>query len=142
LARACAEVVRPPCDIAPDALAVLEAYAWPGNVRELRNAMERAVVLSRAGLVERGHLPDAVLTRPAKASTPSTATPGEPPSQSSQPVSLRDDLNDLERRRIVDALNQCAGNQTKAAKLLGLSRGALLLRLDAYGLPRPRGRKD
>ena len=43
-----------------------------------------------------------------------------------------------ERQRIIDALEKCAGNQTRAAKLLGISRNTLLARLDAYNIPRPR----
>jgi DNA-binding NtrC family response regulator len=45
-----------------------------------------------------------------------------------------------ERQRIVDALQRCAGNQTQAARLLGISRRTLLYRLDEYGLPRPQKR--
>ena len=52
--------------------------------------------------------------------------------------SLKEAVSDLERERIVDALNQCGGNQTKAAEMLGISRRTLLNRLDAYNLPRPR----
>ena len=53
---------------------------------------------------------------------------------------LRAKMDDAERRRIVGALEQSAGNQTRAAKLLGMSRGTLVARLDAHGLPRPRKR--
>lgn len=52
--------------------------------------------------------------------------------------SLKDAVSDLERERIIDALKQCGGNQTKAAEMLGISRRTLLNRLDAYNLPRPR----
>ena len=45
---------------------------------------------------------------------------------------------DPERQRILDALEKCAGNQTRAARLLGISRNTLLARLDAYGINRPR----
>ena len=47
-------------------------------------------------------------------------------------------VSDLERERIIDALKQCGGNQTKAAEMLGISRRTLLNRLDQYNLPRPR----
>ncbi len=52
---------------------------------------------------------------------------------------LRTELATFERQRIIDALAQCAGNQTRAAKLLGISRRTLVSRLDEYELPRPRG---
>ena len=66
-----------------------------------------------------------------------TAPPGAevaPPSGSS----LRDEIDALERQRILDALERCAGNQTKAAQLLGMSRGTLVSRLAQYNVPRPR----
>ena len=54
------------------------------------------------------------------------------------PGSLKDAVEEVERERILDALRVCAGNQTKAAQMLGISRRTLLNRLDQYGLPRPR----
>ena len=50
------------------------------------------------------------------------------------------DIATLERQRILEALEQCAGNQTRAAKLLGISRRTLVTRLGQYGVPRPRRR--
>jgi DNA-binding NtrC family response regulator len=47
-------------------------------------------------------------------------------------------IDALEKQRILDALERCAGNQSRAAKMLGISRGTLLSRLDAFGIPRPR----
>jgi two-component system, NtrC family, response regulator AtoC len=44
----------------------------------------------------------------------------------------------MERKRILDALERCGGNQTRAARMLGISRNTLLTRLDSYGSPRPR----
>jgi DNA-binding NtrC family response regulator len=61
-----------------------------------------------------------------------------PPLRRPQGDSLKDAVSDLERERIIDALKQCGGNQTKAAELLGISRRTLLNRLDQYNLPRPR----
>jgi len=48
----------------------------------------------------------------------------------------------LERQHILETLDACAGNQTRAAKMLGISRGTLLARLDAFGIPRPRKARD
>ena len=53
-------------------------------------------------------------------------------------TALRDDIGALERQRIVDALERCAGNQTHAARMLGMSRNTLMARLDAYDIARPR----
>jgi transcriptional regulator of acetoin/glycerol metabolism len=48
------------------------------------------------------------------------------------------DVMNSERARILDALGKCAGNQSRAAKLLGISRGTLISRLDSLGIARPR----
>jgi len=54
------------------------------------------------------------------------------------PSALGDQIDALERQRILETLEQCGGNQTRAAKLLGISRGKLIARLDSYGIARPR----
>lgn len=64
--------------------------------------------------------------------------PTLPPLRRPTADSLKDAVSDLERERIIEALNQCGGNQTKASEMLGISRRTLLNRLDAYSLPRPR----
>jgi DNA-binding NtrC family response regulator len=51
---------------------------------------------------------------------------------------LKTDVDALEQRRILDALAECSGNQTRAAKLLGISRGTLVSRLERFGVSRPR----
>jgi DNA-binding NtrC family response regulator len=112
---------RPAPTISAEALAWLKGYAWPGNIRELQNTMERAVLLCTGSEITLEHLP------------PSTGAiapgrPGDPRSADADP----------ERQRILDALEKCAGNQTRAARLLGISRNTLLARLDAYGIARPR----
>jgi len=117
--------------ISPAAMRLLEQYAWPGNIRELRNAVERAVLLAGGGAVDVEHLPlekmSAVwLAPPAPAPAPAPAPEG--------------DRASAERQRIADALQRCAGNQTQAARLLGISRRTLLYKLDAHGLPRPQKR--
>ena len=53
-------------------------------------------------------------------------------------TSLPDEMEALERQRILDALAKCGGNQTQAAEMLGISRRTLLRRLDEYAVPRPR----
>jgi two-component system, NtrC family, response regulator AtoC len=119
---------RPP-EIAADALAMLQAYAWPGNVRELRNVVHRATLLSEGGRITTEHLPVDKLTMRVAA-----------PPIGSDPSALHAALQAHERQRIVDELARCGGNQTHAARALGISRGTLLTRMDAFGLTRPRKR--
>ena len=107
-----------------DALSALTAYAWPGNIRELRNTIERAVLLCDGETISANDLPlDRMTARPVGAET-------DRPAQ------------DPERGRILQALRDCAGNQTRAAKLLGISRRTLLHRLDTYGIERPHGSNE
>lgn len=121
LVRACADANRPPMALTKESLARLESYDWPGNVRELKNAIERAVLLSQGDTLDPMALPAGDATDDAAGAR------------------LRNDLAAFERQRIVEALEKCAGNQTKAAQLLGISRRTLVSRLGEYNLPRPRG---
>jgi two-component system response regulator AtoC len=122
LAKACAEAGRAPLDLGREAVARLESYEWPGNVRELKNAIERAVLLSSGDSID-----------------PQAVPAGEHVGDAAAGARLRQDLATFERQRIVEALEKCAGNQTKAAQLLGISRRTLVSRLGEYNLPRPRG---
>ncbi|MDP3237455.1 MAG: sigma 54-interacting transcriptional regulator [Myxococcales bacterium] len=123
---------RPPT-ISKAALALLEAYRWPGNIRELRNVMERAVLLCAGPTIEPEHLPREKLSA-MWVSTPAQPVP-VPPVTGLAPVPPGVDAD--ERQRIIDALSRCGGNQTRAAKLLGVSRRTLLYRLDSMAIPRP-----
>jgi DNA-binding NtrC family response regulator len=119
----------PTPDVEPDAMLLLERYAWPGNVRELRNVLQRALLLSQGGAVSVAHLPaDRLTMRTAAAPQPTDAS------------ALHLALQAHERQRIVAELERCGGNQTHAARALGMSRGTLLARMDAFGLTRPRKR--
>jgi two-component system, NtrC family, response regulator AtoC len=111
----CKGLGRKPLRVNDAAQAALTAHGWPGNVRELRNVVERAVLLCAGDRIDPEHL---VFDE----------TPGA--------AALVDE--DPERARILEALSKCGGNQTRAAKLLGLSRRTLTNRLNAFALPRPR----
>jgi DNA-binding NtrC family response regulator len=95
--------------------ACLQNYAWPGNVRELRNAMERAVLLSRSELILPEHLPSRVR---AAGEQPATA-PAE-------------QLEEIERDAILQALRKHNFNRTETARALGISRRALLYKLQRF----------
>ena len=137
---------RAPPALAPEVLSSLQRYAWPGNVRELRNVMERAVLLCAGPVITLEHLPLDKLQGRVAAATPAHATAAprtrEPArsTRDSYADVLRAELQDRERQQVLEALARCGGNQTHAAKLLGISRGTLLARMDAFGLERPRKR--
>jgi len=139
------------------AIGVLNAYAWPGNVRELRNVMERAVMLSQSPLIDvvdlplerlGKTLPHERISEPPPANSELHAPP-RPGSYSlargRRGIGEVDEVPprpaDDERHRIIRALEECAGNQTHAASLLGISRRTLIARIERYDLPRPRQRK-
>ena len=115
------EFRKPITNVDNNALNKLRAYAWPGNVRELRNATERAVLLSTGDTLR---TEDFMLGRPSRLGEGGKfALPADGVN-----------LHDLECDLVRQALTRAGKNQTKAAKLLGLSRDALRYRLDKLGL--------
>jgi transcriptional regulator with PAS, ATPase and Fis domain len=114
------------------ALDLLSRYSWPGNVRELRNAMERAVVLCPLATILPEHLPPAI-AQEVKHGHPAAA--GGP---AAWPGGLAGELQSMERTRILEALAATGGNQSEAARRLGIARGTLIARIVEYGIPRPR----
>ena len=113
---------REPPRIGAAALATLVGYGWPGNVRELRTVMERTAILCEAGEVRPAHL---LLDAPAQPVAAPAAVP---------------ESGDGERERILAALEACAGNQSRAAQALGISRSTLVHKLALHRIPRPRAR--
>jgi transcriptional regulator with PAS, ATPase and Fis domain len=143
---ACRQLERRPLGIADDAWRALAAHSWPGNVRELKNAIERAVVLCTEEVIRREHLPSTVCRAslplpPADASGPA-ALPPEVPVAELDAARFAAQVSALDRARIRDALERTGGNQTQAAKLLGIARRTLVSRLEVLKLPRPRKRSD
>jgi DNA-binding NtrC family response regulator len=123
-------------ELTAEALEVLRRYRFPGNVRELRHVVEQALLVCGAGPIRAQHLS---LGKALSMSPPAIeqAPPSSPPF-GLVPAELKTQIVLAERERIAYALERCAGNQTQAARLLGISRRTLIGRLDAYGLPRPR----
>jgi DNA-binding NtrC family response regulator len=108
--------------VAPDALEALKAYAWPGNIRELRVVIERAMLVADGDLLHASHL--------ALRGTDHRdgADLDLPPSGVN--------LERLERKFVIQALQRTGGNQTRAATLLGLNRDQVRYRIEKFGLPR------
>jgi len=104
----------------------LSAWDWPGNVRELKNAIERAVVLSGGAAIDLEHLPDKVRDA-ARRNVPRAGAIGD----------MKEHLAEIERAAIASALDECGGNQTRAAQRLGISRRALIYKMEKHGLKPP-----
>ena len=103
-----------------DAAAALRDYAWPGNVRELRHAIERASIPPRG--------------RSIGLDPSSERDPQAPRLEADRAPARRPTLDEVERRYIAATLHAARGNQTEAARLLGISRKALWEKRKRYGL--------
>ncbi len=118
--------------ISPEAQRRLKAYAWPGNVRELRNVLERVVILEADEVVLASHLPPELRF-------PSDADEGALPETRFVLPEQGLDLETLERSLLDQAMARTGGNQSQAARLLGISRYALRYRLEKAKDPQARG---
>lgn len=104
--------------ISPKALAILSDYDWPGNVRQLRNIVEKMTILASGDTLEEEDVPSEL-----KVKTPTFQDQAEP-----------DTLAELEKRKILSALEAASGNKTAAAATLGISRRTLHRKLNDWGL--------
>lgn len=137
LERAAASNGREVMSVSRSARDILAEYSWPGNVRELRNEIERAVVVCEGRSITPDDLSDRIRDS-VPATDPPDPTAGDPENiQPSEPraeratlpvegLSLRDAVQEYERNLIIQALDQCNGNQTSAAKHLKLPRRTLV----------------
>ena len=112
---------RPRMEIAEDALAALQQYHWPGNVRELKNVLERVMILNpHIVRIERKHLPMLVAR--------STGRRGE------EFPSLQQAREAYERDYILRKLEDCHGNVSRTAEILGLERSHLYRKMKSLGI--------
>ncbi len=127
-----------PAAIEMDALERLVAYPWPGNIRELRNVIRTALAICEGGVVRQLDLPreirehaaaspvaPALLAAPAAAPVPSAA-PSNP-------------LQAAERATLLSMIENCRGNMTRTAELLGMSRTTLYRKLKRHEIIPPHG---
>ncbi len=112
---------RGPYTLSEAALAAITEYEWPGNVRELENALERAVVVSRASHIDVAALPERVREAP-----PTRLVASETPVNPTMEV--------VERAYISWVLDCEGGNKTKAAEVLGIDPSTLYRKLNRYGI--------
>ena len=115
------------------AIASLRAHGWPGNVRELRNAVERALMLCDWTDDSAGTLQRPVPFAPTECERRRSNRAAVPPGAPSAPAGTS-----TTSTRILAALAACGGNQSRAARQLGISRKVLMARLDRYGVARPK----
>jgi two-component system response regulator HydG len=100
----------------PEVLDLLVDFDWPGNVRQLENAIEHAVILRKTGLIQKSDLPEWVS------------------SQGKVGASDQRSLEAVEKAHILRLLEECEGNQSRAARILGINRRTLARKLKSYGI--------
>nr|HEX4312962.1 sigma 54-interacting transcriptional regulator [Kofleriaceae bacterium] len=122
--------------IAPEAIAALETYAWPGNVRELKNVIERAVALAEGKAIVVADLTERVRGGAARAAAETSAPPimATADDLNAEGGDYREHVRRYEAKLIVQALHRTNGNQTEAAKQLGLPLRTLVHKIQQYGI--------
>ena len=134
LREAAARANRGPMSITPEAMQVLLTHAWTGNVRELRNTMEYIVAAAPDDVVEPADLPERLGGASASAPAPITGPIAivEQPPEAFRPIA--EELRELERRRMAQALAAAGGVKTKAAQLIDMPIRTFTLKLKQYKL--------
>lgn len=119
--KSCTENNRETKELSPAAEKKLLTYSWPGNVRELANIIERAVVMCQPKIIDEKYL---ILDNDSSPPTTSHSP------QNSSPLSLQE----LEKRHIIEMLQYCGNNKTKAAEVLGITTRTLRNKIKEYHL--------
>lgn len=120
----------PPRQVAPDAMAVLQAHDWPGNVRQLRNNVERLLILARGGASD-------VITAdmlPSEVGDMMPATPGKKGGEHLMALPLREAREIFEREYLSAQLARFGGNISRTAEFVGMERSALHRKLKSLSI--------
>lgn len=124
LAQFSEELGKRVVNFTPVAIDAMLRYRWPGNIRELQNCIERAVIVARGPTIDLPELPRYLFEESGR--------PGD--EGSGLPSNLDRELESIERRHIMDALNRTGGVQVKAAALLGIAERSLWHRIKKLGI--------
>ncbi len=114
--------------IAPDCLDALKAHSWPGNVRELRNAIERAVIMSKSPMLSIGDLPKELSSQPGP--------------RLGFTVRLGSTLEEVENELIARTILFAGGNKSRAAQILGIGRRTLYKQPERYSAHETNGHSN
>lgn len=126
--------------LAPDVLALLEAYSWPGNVRELENTIERAVVIAPGNDITRECLRNEISDPQSVAARSHDGASITAVQDIGRGVDFYDEVRRFEIDLIRRALDQTGGHQSRAARLLGMNATTLNSKIKTYNINlRPQG---
>jgi len=116
-----------PVAISPIALQLLMSdSAWPGNIRELQNVIERASVMCESSVIEPRHLPESIVRNPLiRTIRHDSDHNGDDPDTPKKNLNLDDQVAEIEKAMIIEALRQGGGIQVKAAEILGIKQRSL-----------------
>jgi DNA-binding NtrC family response regulator/pSer/pThr/pTyr-binding forkhead associated (FHA) protein len=130
LGEARARLGRPAMQLSDEALRLLSSHPWPGNVRELENVMEFVAAAYDDAVIDAWQVAERLgQTSPVAERRDSAAAPPPSPFRS-----LDDEVRELERARILQALEAAGGNQRRAAQMIGMPLRTLVSKLTRYGL--------
>ena len=107
-------------------MSLLTAWSWPGNIRELSNVIERAVVMNSGPVIFAEDLQPQFRQPVCMNHDVKSTPPGE--------RNLKEEIKREEKRIIIEVLEQQEGNRTRTALMLGISRRALMYKLQEYGI--------
>ncbi len=105
--------------ISRDTMDYLIRYPWPGNVRELKSAFEYAFIACHGDILEPGDLPQEILAKTGEAKLRPTLPP---------------DMDQIKKERLIQALKAARGNQSEAARVLGISRTTIWNQIKRYNI--------
>jgi DNA-binding NtrC family response regulator len=144
LSRLARDLGKPLQRVSPEALKILVEYHWPGNVREMQSMLRKALLNLSGPVLVPEFLPEEVRAGQTAATEPGIAAGNGLPSDLSALIKTRlasgsenlysDALEFMERYVVTSVLQSTAGNQSKAAKLLGITRGSLRNKTHTLGI--------
>ena len=123
----CRETGRSAMEFSPAVVRHLAVAAWPGNVRQLRNEVMRLAACARGNAIGEEDLLDDTPPAPVEPARTGAKSDGKP-------VTLKQAIEELERRMVREAIEETHGNQQQAARRLGLSRQGLINKMKRYGI--------